>query len=568
MSPASQSFRFRESRRVLREAAIRLTVPGGDGELSGWTRDIATGGLFVSTPTPMPVGAAVHFVLQLGSDDEPADVEGEATVVWVRPEAGGADQPAGMGLQFHRVVPPGEERLALLFSERQGDGDFIPPAPSRVAAGAGMQEADAFGAEDAAETVRGDDQARAVEPAEPAGLIEPVEPAEERLATPVRPADSVETVGSVELVQAEVTDPVGPADSVELVEAEVPDPVGTAGLAETKSADRVEPVERVHAEAADRVDPAGLVEVETAAPVEPVGLVEVEAAERVEAKAAPSEESVEPQLEPPAAEFPPIDRPLAAEGAAGAGEVEATHAELFGQLADDGDEDWMKPDSRSRPWLWPAVGGAVLLVALIVFRGPLINLFGPGGAPAEEGASAEVPGFETSTPRPGAETPPEGAGESSTTSPLPVSLDEQAADSAVTADTEAAGAAAASASESAEPVALERTAPDPPTVAVERTEPAPSAVAVEQPAPTGLIAGGEPASDRADCGGRATLAIPSDCRGRATFVRATGCGGGGPVRRPPRAGRPCGHRDPLHRHRLTRRPLCVRSPPRRQVTGR
>ena len=129
MSPASQSFRFRESRRLLHEAAVRLSAPGEDGELSGLTRDIATGGMFVSTPAPMPVGAAVHFVLQLGSDEEPADVEGEATVVWVRPEAGGADQPAGMGMQFSRVEPGGEERLALLFSERQAEADVMPPAP-------------------------------------------------------------------------------------------------------------------------------------------------------------------------------------------------------------------------------------------------------------------------------------------------------------------------------------------------------------------------------------------------------------------------------------------------------
>ena len=311
MSPASQSFRFRESRRLLREVAVRVSVPGEDGELTALTRDIATGGMFVSTPAPMPVGAAVHFVLQLGSDDEPADVEGEATVVWVRPEAGGADQPAGMGMQFSRVEPAGEERLALLFSERQAEADVIPPAPVPEVEEAEARDAEAEDAED--------------------------QDAEEEAAA-------------------------------EAAESEV------------------------EAETAD--------------------------------------------------------------------EIEATHAELFGELAEEGDDDWMKPESRSRPWLWPAVGGAVILVvALIVLRGPLLRLVGVGGAPTEEGAPAEAPTFEISTPRAGDDVPPEGAEESSTTSRLFVPLEEQAADAESTADDGAAEPAGAAATEVAEPAPAETRTP-------------------------------------------------------------------------------------------------------------
>ena len=58
MSPASQSFRFRESRRLLREAPVRLTVSGEDGELVARTRDIAIGGMFVATSDLRPVGTA------------------------------------------------------------------------------------------------------------------------------------------------------------------------------------------------------------------------------------------------------------------------------------------------------------------------------------------------------------------------------------------------------------------------------------------------------------------------------------------------------------------------------
>ncbi|MCY3928914.1 MAG: PilZ domain-containing protein [Acidobacteria bacterium] len=260
MSPASQSFRFRESRRLLREADVRLAVPGEDGEVSATTRDIATGGMFVSTPEPMPVGTTVHFVLQLGSEDEPAEVEGEATVVWVRSEAGGADQPAGMGMQFNRVEPPGEERLALLFSEEQTDGDVIPAAP----------------------------------------------------------------------------------------------------------------------------------------------VLEAEEDEDLDDEAEAPPEAVESEV-PPRDALPDIDPPLAAREGAGDDEVDAT---LFGELTQDGEDDWMKPESRSRPWLWPAVGAAVLLVALVVFRGPLMRLVGVGGNPTEEATPAEAPSFEVSTLGAAAEAPP------------------------------------------------------------------------------------------------------------------------------------------------------------------
>ena len=375
MSPASQSFRFRESRRLLRETAVRVSVPGEDGELTALTRDIATGGMFVSTPAPMPVGTAVHFVLQLGSGDEPADVEGEATVVWVRPEAGGADQPAGMGMQFTRVEPAGEERLALLFSERQAEADVIPPAPVPEVEEVEAQDAD---------------------------------------------ADDAEAEAATETTESEV---------------------------EAEAADAFEPVEIVEAEAAPPEAPA---------------------------------ES--PPPEPPGDDVPSIDPPLAAEDAARADEVEATHADLFGELAEDGDNDWMKPESSSRPWLWPAVGVAVLLVALIVFRGPLLQLVGVGGAPTEEGAPADAPTFEISTPRAGDDVPPEGAEESSTTSRLFLPLEEQAADAESTADDAAAEPAGAAATEAAEPVAAERPEPAPPTAAVEtRTAPAAEPAAARPP---------------------------------------------------------------------------------------
>lgn len=190
MSPASQSFRFRESRRLLREAPVRLTVSGEDGELVARTRDIAIGGMFVATSDVRPVGTAVAFVLELGLGDPPDTVQGEAAVVWVREAPGGADQPAGMGMQFTRVEPPGEERLAMLFSEQPDDAagtgpavEAAPPAPAEP------EETEVEDAEAVDETPD--------EPAvEPAAVEDDVEPAEEREeADEAEPVDVVAAAG-------------------------------------------------------------------------------------------------------------------------------------------------------------------------------------------------------------------------------------------------------------------------------------------------------------------------------------------------------------------------------------
>ena len=411
MSPANQTFRFRESRRLLREAAVRLSAPGEGGELSAWTRDIATGGMFVSTPTPMPVGTAAHFLLHLGSDDEPADVEGEATVVWVRPEAGGADQPAGMGMQFGRVEPPGEERLAWLFSERQGDGDVVPQASSREAEQAEAQQPEArdVGAEAAAETVESD----------------------------------------------------------------------------------------AHGEAPGAVEPLEIFEAEAAGA---------------------------PAPEPPGDDRPSSDPPPAAEDSAAAGEAQAPRAELFDELAADGDGDyWSRPASRFPPWLWPAVGVAALLAALIAFRGPLMNLVGgPGDAPPEEGAPAEAPSFEVSAPEAAAGVVPEGAEEAEEPSAASRQFmpqeEEQAADAAAPDDSAAAEPAGPISTETAEAAAAGRPLPDPATPAVE-TEPAAEPPAAE---PAAVSRPPVPAAPAPPVNATALRSITASTAGDRTVVEIVG----------------------------------------------
>ena len=203
MSPASQSFRFRESRRLLREVPVRLSVSGEDGELVARTRDIAIGGMFVATADVRPVGTGAAFVLELGSGDAPDTVQGEAAVVWVREAPGGADQPAGMGMQFTRVEPPGEERLAMLFSEPPDDAagsDAAAEAPLPAPAEADETEGD----EAEAETEEEEAEAEEAE----AGEVETVD------ATPDEASEEME-----EPEATAVEDDVEPAEPVDPAEA-------------------------------------------------------------------------------------------------------------------------------------------------------------------------------------------------------------------------------------------------------------------------------------------------------------------------------------------------------------
>ena len=198
MSPASQSFRFRESRRLLREVPVRLSVPGEDGELVARTRDIAIGGMFVATSDVRPVGTDTAFVLELGSADAPDTVQGEAAVVWVREAPGGADQPAGMGMQFTRVEPPGEERLAMLFSEPPDEAagsDAAPETPLPAPAEADETGGDEAEAEAEAEAEGEEAEAEEVETVDDTpdeADVEMGEPEATRVEADVEPAEPVD----------------------------------------------------------------------------------------------------------------------------------------------------------------------------------------------------------------------------------------------------------------------------------------------------------------------------------------------------------------------------------------
>jgi len=87
------------------------------GGFSGWSTSVSRGGCFVNTHTALPVGEAVHVLLQLPGEPE-CKLQGR--VVWSQPAGPGVDEP-GMGLEFIDADDETLGRLARLVSQLARD---------------------------------------------------------------------------------------------------------------------------------------------------------------------------------------------------------------------------------------------------------------------------------------------------------------------------------------------------------------------------------------------------------------------------------------------------------------
>jgi uncharacterized protein (TIGR02266 family) len=76
--------------------------------LVAYTTNLSKGGLFIETPTPLPVGTAITLALSAPSMPEPLQIDG--VVAWVRDGQSAEGYPTGMGVQFAQI----EERYGAL----------------------------------------------------------------------------------------------------------------------------------------------------------------------------------------------------------------------------------------------------------------------------------------------------------------------------------------------------------------------------------------------------------------------------------------------------------------------
>ena len=96
---------------------IDVTVTSGHTFWTGLTSNISTGGLFLASETPLPVGSLLAFELRV-DEGEPCELRG--VVRWVRePEQASDAFPAGMGVQFSRLDGPTAEVIEQFIRERR-----------------------------------------------------------------------------------------------------------------------------------------------------------------------------------------------------------------------------------------------------------------------------------------------------------------------------------------------------------------------------------------------------------------------------------------------------------------
>jgi uncharacterized protein (TIGR02266 family) len=75
----------------------------------GFTAIMGGGGVFVDSVSPLPIGTPVR--LEFGVPGQPASVEVDGQVVWIRREFDPKGFSPGMGIQFKKINEPDREKV-------------------------------------------------------------------------------------------------------------------------------------------------------------------------------------------------------------------------------------------------------------------------------------------------------------------------------------------------------------------------------------------------------------------------------------------------------------------------
>jgi type IV pilus assembly protein PilZ len=78
---------------------LRVDYSRRNAFIRDYARNISTGGTFVETPHPLPIGTEFMFQMTLPGHPEQLALRGEVRWI-VTPEQATVDQPAGMGVRF------------------------------------------------------------------------------------------------------------------------------------------------------------------------------------------------------------------------------------------------------------------------------------------------------------------------------------------------------------------------------------------------------------------------------------------------------------------------------------
>jgi type IV pilus assembly protein PilZ len=111
-----------ERRQTSRIAAvIRVHYRKHEDFILDYARDISQGGLFISTPEPLPPGEAVELHVDLPGRDEPLCLPGRVKRALLPPAGGGA----GMGIEFGPLSDEAQEAVNAYLRQFETDREFL-----------------------------------------------------------------------------------------------------------------------------------------------------------------------------------------------------------------------------------------------------------------------------------------------------------------------------------------------------------------------------------------------------------------------------------------------------------
>ncbi|MEO6951863.1 MAG: TIGR02266 family protein [Polyangia bacterium] len=106
-----------ESRKVARAPlAVEVTLTSENNFFAGITDNVSTGGIFVATYTPPPMGSEVELTLQLETQN-PLHLRGK--VCWIRTvDTESEFAPAGCGIQWTNLTPEAQKIISAFVGKR------------------------------------------------------------------------------------------------------------------------------------------------------------------------------------------------------------------------------------------------------------------------------------------------------------------------------------------------------------------------------------------------------------------------------------------------------------------
>ncbi|HVO30549.1 MAG TPA: TIGR02266 family protein [bacterium] len=114
----------RKDQRVPLAARVQIKTEGLEKFIQKFSGDISRGGMFIKTPTPLPIGKEIHLSVVVPGGTHL--IEAKAKVTWVRTTTNERGEPPGMGIQFTSLGDGSEAVLEAILS---GKGDLPPPPP-------------------------------------------------------------------------------------------------------------------------------------------------------------------------------------------------------------------------------------------------------------------------------------------------------------------------------------------------------------------------------------------------------------------------------------------------------